>query len=115
MRGSAGSMMRIIEWVEISMVANGLCSTWHCFRHRIDPTLPRDGTDFMTLRVVMRIHVGCDSAAPQRRAIPRNLRSSSITATLSRVRSKRLLDVNIKRFNLFNFFLLIGASKSEPT
>jgi|SRR6266567_1049296 len=29
----------------------------------IDPTLPRDGTDFITLEVVMRIMFGCDSAA----------------------------------------------------
>jgi hypothetical protein len=32
----------------------------------IDPTLPRDGTDFTTLQVVMRIRVGCGSAALRR-------------------------------------------------
>ena len=29
----------------------------------VDPTLPRDGTDFIRLQVVMHIRVGCGSAA----------------------------------------------------
>jgi hypothetical protein len=41
----------------------------------IDPTLPRDSTDFITLEVVMRIRVWLRlcSAALQRRAKPFNL------------------------------------------
>jgi hypothetical protein len=55
----------------------------------IDPTLPRDGTDFITLKVVMRIHVWLRlcCAVFQRRANSLGRRFTlSRRATLNRVR-----------------------------
>jgi hypothetical protein len=49
----------------------------------IDPTLPRDGTDFITLEGVIRIHVWLRlcCAALQRREIPLNLPKKPRTAS----------------------------------
>jgi len=62
MRGSAGSMVRIPTW---SGDVTSIAARWRMACRLtgissgtgVDPTLPRDGTDFITLQVAMRVRV----------------------------------------------------------